>query len=80
MDSPDQLLEQTQLQTCIDHTLTQLPPAQKAVFTLRDIEQMPLEEICNTLDIKDSNVRVLLHRARLKLFKVIAHYQETGEC
>lgn len=80
LDSPDQLLEEQQLQHCINVTLGLLSPQQKAVFTLRDIEQQSLEHICNILQLGDSNVRVLLHRARLKLMQVIDRYQETGEC
>jgi len=80
LDTPDQLLEQEHLQKCIDHTLSILPPQQKAVFLLRDIEQQALAEICNILEITESYVRVLLHRARIKLLQVIDRYQETGEC
>ncbi len=80
LDSPDQLLEEEHLQKCIDHTVSILPDQQKAVFILRDIEQQALSEICNILDVTDSYVRVLLHRARLKLMQVIDRYQETGEC
>jgi len=68
------------LQNCIEHTLEKLQPDQKAVFLLRDQEQLAMEEICNIMDLTHSNARVLLHRARLKLFHVIDHYQETGEC
>lgn len=78
--SPDALLEESQLQHCIDFTLTQLSDQQKAVFSLRDVEQYTLEEICNILSLTHSNVRVLLHRARLQLMQVIDRYQETGEC
>ncbi|HVL02208.1 MAG TPA: sigma-70 family RNA polymerase sigma factor [Dongiaceae bacterium] len=80
IESPDQLLEEAQLQKCIEVTLEQLNPNQKAVFTLRDLEQQSLEEICNILQLSDSNVRVLLHRARLRLLQVIDRYQVTGEC
>jgi len=80
MDSPDQLLEEQHLQKCIDYTLTILPTQQKAVFILRDIEQQALSEICNILEVTESYVRVLLHRARVKLMQVIDRYQETGEC
>lgn len=80
LDSPDQLLEEAHLQKCIEHTLTVLPTQQKAVFILRDIEQQSLSEICNILELTNSYVRVLLHRARLKLMQVIDRYQETGEC
>ena len=79
-DSPDGLLEGSQLNHCIEYTLSILPPQQKAVFTLRDLEQVSLQEICNTLAVSESNVRVLLHRARAKLYQVIERYQETGEC
>ena len=79
-ESPEQLLEETQLQKCIEITLQMLSPHQKAVFTLREIEQQSLGDICNILQLNDSNVRVLLHRARVKLMQVIDRYQVTGEC
>lgn len=80
MESPDALLEEKQLRLCIEHTLSILPDVQRAAFTLRDIEQQRLDDICNILNVTNSNVRVLLHRARITLMQVIDHYQETGEC
>jgi RNA polymerase sigma-70 factor (ECF subfamily) len=80
MDSPDQLLEETQLRDCLEKNIASLHAMQRAVFMLKDIEQISLDEICNIMDLTNSNVRVLLHRARLKLLQVIDHYQETGEC
>ena len=78
--SPEEILEEKQLKCCIDSTIKNIPDQQKAVFILRDLENYSLQQICNILDISDSNVRVLLHRARHKLFLTIEHYQETGEC
>ncbi|MCP3673234.1 MAG: RNA polymerase sigma factor [Gammaproteobacteria bacterium] len=78
--TPEEILEEKQLKCCIDATIKVLPERQKAVFLLRDLENHSLEQICNILDISDSNVRVLLHRARLKLFQIIEKFQETGEC
>jgi len=80
IESPEQLLEEKQLQRCINKTLNILPPAQKAAFLLRDIEQQSLENICDILQVSSSNVRVLIHRARLTLMQVIDRYQETGTC
>ncbi len=80
LDTPEQLLEESQLQECIDKTLSLLPEQQRAVFTLREVEQLDLSSVRNKLELSDSNVRVLLHRARLKLMQVINHYQETGTC
>lgn len=80
IESPDELLEESQLRECIEKTAQSLPDQQRAVFVLREIEQQDLEDVRNILDISDSNVRVLLHRARVKLMKVIDRYQETGIC
>lgn len=80
MESPDRILEETQLSQCIEKNLNLLPDAQRAVFLLRDVEQESLETICNMLSITNSNARVLLHRARVSLLSVIDHYQETGQC
>jgi len=80
IESPDALLEEQQLQHCINRTLNLLPPAQKAAFVLRDIEQQSFEDICNILAVSAANVRVLVHRARLTLMQVIDRYQETGSC
>jgi len=79
-ESPLALLEHAQLQRCIDSALSRLSDDQRAVFTLRDLQQMELQDICNILDLSSSNVRVLLHRARLSLLQVIDRYQETGSC
>lgn len=79
-ESPDALMEEKQLQDCINKTLELLPPAQKAAFILRELEQQPFETICDMLQVSQANVRVLLHRARLTLMQMIDRYQETGSC
>lgn len=80
INTPELMLQEDQLRQCIEHTLTVLPENQKAVFLLRDVEQCELSSIADTLVISEANVRVLLHRARLRLMATINHYQETGEC
>lgn len=80
INSPEAMLEEEQLRHCIEHTLSILKSDQRAVFMLRDLQQLTLDEICNILGLSNSNVRVLLHRARLTLLRVIERYQETGEC
>lgn len=79
-DSASGLLEQQQLQQLIDAELAKMPTQQKAVLMMRDVQQMGVADVCNILDISHSNARVLLHRARLKLFDAINTYLESGEC
>ena len=79
-DTPDALLQKEELNHCIQKTLDSLPAMQKATFQLREMQGMDYENICNTLEVSESNIRVLLHRARVKLMKTIENYQETGQC
>lgn len=78
--SPESLLEEAELRRCIEKTMELLPPMQKAVLLLRDIEQQRIPDICSMLNLNSSNASVLLHRARLKLMRIINHYLETGQC
>lgn len=45
----------------------QLPDRISRVFLLREVDGMPSDEICSTLNITPSNLWVMLHRARLAL-------------
>lgn len=43
-----------------------LPPVQRTVLELRDIEGLSSAEVCELLELSEANQRVLLHRARSK--------------
>jgi RNA polymerase sigma-70 factor (ECF subfamily) len=47
--------------------LDRLPPAQRTVMTLRDVEGWPSEDVRAALGISAGNQRVLLHRARSRV-------------
>ena len=51
-----------------------LPPAQREVIRLRDIEGWSAEEVAEALDVTDVNQRVLLHRARAKVRTALEQY------
>jgi RNA polymerase sigma-70 factor (ECF subfamily) len=48
-----------------------LPPTQCQVVTLRDVERLSPQEVCDVLGITEANQRVLLHRARSQLRRTI---------
>ncbi|WP_371233931.1 RNA polymerase sigma factor [Pseudomonas sp. QE6] len=79
-DSPEALLAEDELRECLENTLASLSELQRSVLLLRERQGLELDEICNLLDVSLSNVRVLLHRARLKVFATLEHFEETGEC
>jgi RNA polymerase sigma-70 factor (ECF subfamily) len=51
-----------------------LPGTQRAVLSLRDLEGWSAEEVCNALELSETNQRVLLHRARAKVRKALEDY------
>jgi RNA polymerase sigma-70 factor (ECF subfamily) len=48
-----------------------LPPLQRQVITIRDIEGCTSEEACGILGITEANQRVLLHRARSRVRRAL---------
>jgi RNA polymerase sigma-70 factor (ECF subfamily) len=51
-----------------------LPRTQRTVITLRDVRGLSAAEVCQLLDISESNQRVLLHRARSKTRARLEYY------
>ena len=60
----------------IESTMEKLPPSQREVLTVRDIEGCTSEEACNLFGLTKTNQRVLLHRARSKVRQVLENYFE----
>lgn len=51
----------------IEKTVSMLPPLQKSILLLRDLEGYSYEEIGSILELNPSQVKVYLFRARLKV-------------
>lgn len=64
---PDQLLEQSEMSDCVLRFLTRLPESQRAVILLHDLQELTGPEIAEQLGISVHNVKIRLHRARVRL-------------
>ncbi|MEP7287533.1 MAG: sigma-70 family RNA polymerase sigma factor [Chloroflexota bacterium] len=73
-DVPEALLLSQETQAVIHQAIQALAPNQRKVITLRDIEGWSSEEVCNVLEISETNQRVLLHRARAAVRGVLEQY------
>lgn len=69
--SPERVVGGKQLWAHVQEAITRLPAGQRAVVILRDMEERDAEEACALLGISAENQRVLLHRARGRIRKVI---------
>lgn len=61
-----------------ERAIEALPPMQAEVIRLRDVRGWTSEEVRNALELSETNQRVLLHRARAKVRRVLDEYLEGG--
>jgi RNA polymerase sigma-70 factor (ECF subfamily) len=54
--------------------MAELPPRQRDVLALRDVHDFDTDEVAELLGLSEGNVRVLLHRARVKLRNLLEEY------
>jgi RNA polymerase sigma-70 factor, ECF subfamily len=71
---PESELLSHELETVLARAIEALPPHQRIVITLRDVEGLSAAEVCEVLDIEPGNQRVLLHRARSRVRAELERY------
>jgi RNA polymerase sigma-70 factor (ECF subfamily) len=62
----------------LENAVEALPESQRLVLILRDVEGCSTEEVCNTLGLRETHIRVLLHRARAKVRAALEPYLKGG--
>ncbi len=73
-NTPERLLLSKESLAQLKQAIQTLPANQRQVIILRDIEEIDSEEVCQFLNITQTNQRVLLHRARSKVRFALNHY------
>ena len=58
--------------------LDDLPPRQRQIVLLRDVEGLSHDEACGVLGISVGNQRILLHRGRARLREILERHIEKG--
>jgi len=73
---PEERLLAHEVRERVLEAIESLPPAQRSVISLRDVEGWSSEEVCDLLELSEGNQRVLLHRARSKVREALEGYLE----
>ena len=73
-EAPEAKLDSKELRRVIQQAIDALPETQREVISLRDINHFSAEEVCNILNITETNQRVLLHRARARVRRALEQY------
>lgn len=66
-ETPEDVLERAEFWDVMDNCLSALPVRVASVFTLREMDGLTGEEICEILSLSASNFWVIMHRARMQL-------------
>jgi RNA polymerase sigma-70 factor (ECF subfamily) len=64
-------LENEELGEAIQECISKLPKKQALVFTMKTIQGVSTEEICNELNINPSNLWVMIHKSRTVLMECL---------
>ena len=64
---PSKNAENEEFMKVFHKCLKNIPPKLAQVFTMRELDNIPTEQICKELNITPTNVWVILHRARMGL-------------
>jgi len=79
-ETPEKLVGNHEAMALLETELRQLPERQRVIVVLRDTLGWTSEEVCNALEINETNQRVLLHRARSRLRARLEAHFATYEC
>jgi RNA polymerase sigma-70 factor (ECF subfamily) len=75
----DEELNVVELNEMIQRAAAKLTPKQKAVFILRDLEELPVVEVCAILSMTAGNVKSNLYYARQQIGKSLKKYYQTTD-
>lgn len=77
--NPEMLYRNSELRTILERCLQKLTPGLRAVFLLRDVEGLSIEEVCHALNLTGAAVKTRTLRARMRLRKELSGYFQQNQ-
>jgi RNA polymerase sigma-70 factor (ECF subfamily) len=78
-ETPDRLAQRAETHQLLDAAIVELDPGHRAVFLLRDVEDLSVKDTSKALGISEANVKVRLLRARMQLRERLTHVFGDGK-
>ncbi len=66
-ESPEECLGKTEIAEVLQHEIRRIPPLLRNVFVMRDVEEMPMQDVADKLGISVAAAKSRLLRARTEL-------------
>jgi RNA polymerase sigma-70 factor, ECF subfamily len=76
---PEQTALSREVRSVVVQALQALPPRQRVVVAMRDLDGHTADEVSELLEISPGNQRVLLHRARAVVRAHLERYYASGQ-
>lgn len=76
--TPETLLASKQATDCMQRAISDLPSTLREALIMRDVEGIESTEICELLNITETNLYVRLHRARERVRQTVETYLAGG--
>lgn len=71
-DDPGFEMTSADFRETLSACLEKLPPRVRQAYVLKHLDEQSADEVCKAVDVSASNLWVMLHRARLRLWRCLA--------
>jgi RNA polymerase sigma-70 factor (ECF subfamily) len=78
-EDPHRSLERAELRDALQRAIAALPPSQREVLVMRDVEGLPAKQVGEALRLSERAVKSRLHRARVALRDMLAPHAPHAE-
>jgi RNA polymerase sigma factor (sigma-70 family) len=76
---PEKKMMQQEGKQLLEKAIDNLPEKYRVVYMLKEVEGLPTEEVCESLGLTESNVKVRLHRAKSLLKESLFQLSSTSD-
>lgn len=76
--TPEQMAMAEENRKQLEAAIDGLPEAYRSVYMLREVEEMSVAEVAESLELSEANVKVRLHRAKVMLKQALGHTAEAS--